>query len=355
MIYQDLPSTNLGEPLEAVVRKEGRIVVERQPTGPRKDHWLFNRATVAVARSAVRRLRRRTDRAGAFSDRLDHRRATFLHSPRAMAARADAAVAQAADSFHAEDVVFRLSVVGDGAAGSCSSCRCIGWSSNFLAFGSGTAALRDHRESATRPTAARPALIERQSDSAGTTLAVSGRCRFGRLLGARPMGWLAAIWLLVHGIIMLDLRQEPAGLLLSVLMPLDWLIGTLVLYQLVDPAIRFVCGSAVTSQGAMTPRRDGVSGDFVGAQIRGHRRRAVGRARIVQLRRHDRAGRAGHRRPGLCPGRPGYAEELLWFHHAHLGSHLSGRRSGADRRSRGLDRIGRACAPRESADSTTRC
>ncbi len=69
---------------------------------------------------------------------------------------------------------------------------------------------------------------------------------------ARSMGWLAAVWLLIHGIEILDLRQELSGVLLSFLMPLDWLIGTLVLYQLVDPAIRFIFGSAVTSEGAIT-------------------------------------------------------------------------------------------------------
>ena len=46
VIYQDLPDTNLGEPLEAVVSKDGRIVVERVPSGPRQGQWLFNRATV---------------------------------------------------------------------------------------------------------------------------------------------------------------------------------------------------------------------------------------------------------------------------------------------------------------------
>ena len=68
----------------------------------------------------------------------------------------------------------------------------------------------------------------------------------------RSLGWLAAIWLLIHAIEILDLHQEVSGVLLSFLMPLNWLVGTLVLYQLVDPAIRFFFGSAVKSQGAMT-------------------------------------------------------------------------------------------------------
>ena len=46
VIYQDVPNTSAGEPLEAIVRQEGRIVVERQSTGDRKGQWLFTRASV---------------------------------------------------------------------------------------------------------------------------------------------------------------------------------------------------------------------------------------------------------------------------------------------------------------------
>ncbi len=46
MIFQDIPDTSVGLPLEAVVHKEGRITAERQVSGKRKGQWLFNRATV---------------------------------------------------------------------------------------------------------------------------------------------------------------------------------------------------------------------------------------------------------------------------------------------------------------------
>ena len=46
MIFQDLPDSSVGVPLEALVHKEGRITAERQVEGPRKGQWLFNRATV---------------------------------------------------------------------------------------------------------------------------------------------------------------------------------------------------------------------------------------------------------------------------------------------------------------------
>ena len=46
VIFQDLPDSSVGLPLEAVVHKEGRITAERQVSGKRKGQWLFNRATV---------------------------------------------------------------------------------------------------------------------------------------------------------------------------------------------------------------------------------------------------------------------------------------------------------------------
>ena len=46
VIFQDLPDSSVGLPLEALVHKEGRITAERQASGKRKGQWLFNRATV---------------------------------------------------------------------------------------------------------------------------------------------------------------------------------------------------------------------------------------------------------------------------------------------------------------------
>ena len=46
VIFQDLPDTSVGLPIEALLHKEGRIVGERKATGERKGQWLFNRATV---------------------------------------------------------------------------------------------------------------------------------------------------------------------------------------------------------------------------------------------------------------------------------------------------------------------
>ncbi len=69
---------------------------------------------------------------------------------------------------------------------------------------------------------------------------------------ARPLALLTVIWLLAHGVAMLDLHQDLAGAILAVLMPLDWMVGTVFFFQLVDPAIRFVVGAHAAKPGSMT-------------------------------------------------------------------------------------------------------
>ena len=46
IIFQDVPDSSVGAPLEALVHPEGQITAERQVEGRRKGQWLFNRATV---------------------------------------------------------------------------------------------------------------------------------------------------------------------------------------------------------------------------------------------------------------------------------------------------------------------
>ncbi|HEX4144826.1 MAG TPA: mechanosensitive ion channel family protein [Pirellulales bacterium] len=258
VIYQDLPGTNLGEPLEAVVSKDGRIVAERQPTGARKDNWLFNRATVesldrlydayedapimpelsqigtTSAGSAFRHshgLWLRTQMPGWLKQRIRFTQKTsfLIYQLLGMALLAVVVVP-------VYRVVVKLST------------RLARWLLRW----------RNRRDAARRaglelagidlsgslsPEVAACAVPGAGTAAADVELVTSW---------ARPMGALAVVWLLAHGILLLDLREEAAGVILSVLMPLDWLAGTLVLYHLVDPAIRFVFGSAVTSQGAIT-------------------------------------------------------------------------------------------------------
>src|SRR5271157_1238477 len=46
IIFQDLPDSSVGLPLEVLVHKEGQITAERQVEGARKGQWLFDKATV---------------------------------------------------------------------------------------------------------------------------------------------------------------------------------------------------------------------------------------------------------------------------------------------------------------------
>lgn len=64
----------------------------------------------------------------------------------------------------------------------------------------------------------------------------------------RPLGWLAAVWVLVQGATMLDLRIQAAGALLAVLVPAFWLAAALAAYHLIDPAVRLLAGPAVTRE-----------------------------------------------------------------------------------------------------------
>jgi MscS family membrane protein len=68
----------------------------------------------------------------------------------------------------------------------------------------------------------------------------------------RPLGWLAAIWVLIEGATMLDLRTEVAGALLAVLVPAYWLAATLAVYQLIDPLLKLAAGPGATQEGATT-------------------------------------------------------------------------------------------------------
>jgi MscS family membrane protein len=253
VIYQDLPGTNLGEPLEAVVRKEGRIVVERQPTGARKDYWLFNRATVASldrlydafeGRPIVPELSQIGSNSGEMPFRQSHGLWLRERLPEWLKQRIH---------FTRKTSFFLYQLLGMALLAMLvvPAYRLVVKLSARLARA--LLHLRNQRD-ASRSADGNLAGIESSGSRSTDIQSMGNQAADVDLVTSwvRPMGWLAAIWLLVHGIILLDLRQAPAGLLLSVLMPLDWLIGTLVLFQLVDPAIRFVYGSAVTSQGAMT-------------------------------------------------------------------------------------------------------
>jgi MscS family membrane protein len=68
----------------------------------------------------------------------------------------------------------------------------------------------------------------------------------------RPVGWLAAVWLLVRGVAILDLPAEAAGAVLAVLVPAFWLAIALAVYQLIDPVMKLVAGAAASREGEAT-------------------------------------------------------------------------------------------------------
>ncbi|MDR3632395.1 MAG: mechanosensitive ion channel family protein [Isosphaeraceae bacterium] len=223
VIFQDLPDSSVGVPLAAVVHPEGRITAERQVEGARKGQWLFNRGTV--------------------------RSLDGLY-----------------DAFESKPIVPELAAAGRTAAGP--------------AFGLSPGLWLRHRI---------PALLRYRVGPAGpfsfgvyqvigmallvllvvpayrlvvwpltrlfrTLMRWRGVAADDREVAAwvRPLGWLAAAWVLVQGVTILDLRLGAAGALLAVLVPAFWLAAALAAYQLIDPALKLVAGPAVTQEGATT-------------------------------------------------------------------------------------------------------
>ena len=173
----------------------------------------------------------------------------------------------------------------------------------------------------------------REQQAADTELVISW---------ARPLAWLTVIWLLAHGVAMLDLQQNLAGAILAVLMPLDWMVGTVFFFQLVDPAIRFVVGASAAKPGSMTRAAMGfpvISLVLKFAVV------GVGLSEVLELFSFDvTTVLAGLGIGGLAFALAAQDTLKNFFGSIMLilGPHLSRRRPGADRRPRRLDRIGRA-------------
>lgn len=223
VIFQDLPDSSVGVPLTAMVHAEGRITAERQVSGGRKGQWLFNRATVRSL------------------DRLY-------------------------EAFESRPIVPELAATG--------------------------------RKNSVPEFSLAPGLWVRHGIPAGLRYRVNLLGRYSptvyQILGAgllvllvvpvyrivvgvlgrlaraltrrrgvtaddrdvsawvRPVGVLAAVWLLVEGVTLLDLRMEGAGVLLAILVPAFWLVAAFAAYQWIDPALKLVAGPAVTPEGSTT-------------------------------------------------------------------------------------------------------
>jgi MscS family membrane protein len=223
IIFQDLPDSSVGVPLAALVNKEGRITAERQAGGARKGQWLFNRATV--------------------------RSLDGLY-----------------DAFESKPIVPELAATGR-TAGAPSFALAPGlWLRHRIPAG-----LRYH----VGPAGPFALAVYQILGLALLVLLVYPTYRLvvwplARLMHAimgrrgvtaedrdvrswvRPIGWLAAIWVLVQGVTLLDLRIGAAGALLAVLVPAFWLAAAFAAYQLIDPILRLVAGPALTQEGATT-------------------------------------------------------------------------------------------------------
>ena len=223
VIFQDLPDTSAGLPLEAMVHKEGRITAERQATGKRKGQWLFNRATV---------------------ESLDRLFEEFESKPLVPELAAMGRNADGPAFRHAPGLWIRRNLPDRlksriGVSG--------GWS--FAAYqAAGIALLLLLIVPVYRLAARTAALLLRRLMSRRDVPADDRELRSW----TRPIGWLAVSWMLVQGVTLLDLRTGPAGALLAVLVPACWLAAALAAYQLIDPALKLVAGPALTLEGAST-------------------------------------------------------------------------------------------------------
>jgi MscS family membrane protein len=223
IIFQDLPDSSVGLPLEALVHKEGRITAERQVSGKRKGQWLFNRATV----QSVDRLYEEFESKPLFPElAATGRRAdgpTFLHTPGLwirhrlpdwLRSRVWASGPWSLAPYQLAGMVLLVLLIVP-------VYRLVVWPSTvfLLSLMSWRSVPADDRELRS---------------------------------WVRPIGWLAVAWMLVEVVTILDLRFEAAGSLLAVLVPVYWFAAALAGYQLIDPILKLVAGPALTQPGATT-------------------------------------------------------------------------------------------------------
>jgi MscS family membrane protein len=223
LIFQDIPDSSVGVPLEALVHKEGRIVAERQVAGGRKGQWLFNRATVR-------------------------------------------SVGRLYDVFESQPILAEVAATGRTAGGPAFGLspglwlrhRMPGW----LRYRVG---LTDQLSFALYQIAGLILLVfliapvyrivaQLLARPARALIRWRGVTADDQEVTAwvRPIGWLAAVWVLVRGVTILDLPTEAAGAVLAFLVPAFWLAVALAAYQLVDPVLKLVAGPAVMQEGATT-------------------------------------------------------------------------------------------------------
>ena len=220
IIFQDVPDSSVGLPLEALVHKEGQITAERQVEGARKGQWLFNRATVRSvdrlynafeSEPILPELAAAGRPVGGPSFRIEpglwlrHRLPGWLRYRFELTNQLSIALYQLLGMvmlFLLVVPVHRLAV------------RLLARTVKALARWRGVATVDDEVAA-----------------------------------WVRPIGWLAAVWLLIEGVRLLSLRMEPAGACLALLVPTFWLVLALAAYQMINPILKLVAGPAVTPGG----------------------------------------------------------------------------------------------------------
>ncbi|WP_435012015.1 mechanosensitive ion channel family protein (plasmid) [Tundrisphaera lichenicola] len=223
IIFQDLPDTSVGLPLEAVVHREGRITAERQVSGKRKGQWLFNQATVRSVDRLYDEFESKPLVQELASIGIPAPVPSFRHTPGLwvrrripdwLRTRIGPSGAWSLAAYQLVGMVLLVLLVVP-------VYRLVVW----LAF-----------------------LFLRSLMSWRSSLTDDRELRSW----VRPIGWLAASWMLVEGVTILDLRMEAAGSLLAFLVPVYWLVAALAAYQLIDPALKIVAGPALSWEGATT-------------------------------------------------------------------------------------------------------
>ncbi len=217
IIFQDLPDSSVGLPLEVLVHKEGQIIAERQVEGARKGQWLFDKATVRSvdrlynafeSEPILRELVAAGRPTGGPSFRLEpglwlrHRLPGWLRHRIELTDQLSIAVYQLLGA-----IVFLLLVLP------------------VYRLVAGLFARMVH------------ALMRWRGVAAGADEVAAW---------VRPIGWLAAVWLLIEGVRLLSLHMEPAGACLALLVPTFWLLLALAAYQMINPILKLFAGPAVT-------------------------------------------------------------------------------------------------------------
>jgi MscS family membrane protein len=223
VVFQDLPDTAFGLPLEALVHPDGRITIERQVAGPRKGQWLFNRATVRSldrlydvfeSNPLVPELAENGRNAG--TPRLRLVPALWLRQrvPGVLKTRIGVEDVLSFALYQVLGVVLLLLLVAPV----------------YIAV--------------VRPLRALYRLLLRWRG-----------CHFDEreiASWSRPVGWLAVVALVNRVVTMLAFETTTAGAILLVLVPAFWFLVALALYRQIDPTLRLIAGPDLLARGATT-------------------------------------------------------------------------------------------------------